>query len=481
MKKILLLFFIPFILYSQIIRESQVSLTNEYSVDVPHLAITGSTVHLIYGTNFEYYRFNIYGPQAPIETPPRPTDAWPVTVDIAADKWDTTHIVIVYDDFKYDYNTGSSFYGCFGIQSFDGGDTWTDPVLLDTVVLGSTYDNIAYNIPSVDFDDHGNFYALWKVHENNIVSNAVFLSKNFGTAIRIDNPDNDGFISALALTVSYDGNIGISYARTENGSVKFYLVSSTDGDNFTEETLIKDEGATFVSGDDFTKAFLFDDETGYYIYTTFDEAPSMLLKQPSSDTWDYIGVIDNDNYNYIAFYCDGDLGKLRYDDNTSSIKLWAYDAINNTWVGDYSVTDENAQINYAGAFLDADYTPEYVATAWRDFRTGNEEIFYSLSSKPLFPRVDQEPGIPNEFVLQQNYPNPFNPTTKIKYSIPTAQFVTLTVYNELGQEVAVLVSEYQHQGNYSTDFDASNLASGIYFYTLRAGNFVASKKMMLIK
>ncbi len=89
--------------------------------------------------------------------------------------------------------------------------------------------------------------------------------------------------------------------------------------------------------------------------------------------------------------------------------------------------------------------------------------------------------IPNVYSLNQNYPNPFNPSTSIKYSVPSAQFVTLKVYNLLGQEVATLVNEVQNAGNYIARFDASSLSSGIYFYTLKAGNFTSTKKMILMK
>jgi uncharacterized delta-60 repeat protein len=88
---------------------------------------------------------------------------------------------------------------------------------------------------------------------------------------------------------------------------------------------------------------------------------------------------------------------------------------------------------------------------------------------------------PNEFNLAQNYPNPFNPTTTIQYSIPQRSNVTLKVYDILGNEVATLVNEERARGVYSVNFDASQLASGIYFYRIQAGSFIETKKMILIK
>lgn len=90
-------------------------------------------------------------------------------------------------------------------------------------------------------------------------------------------------------------------------------------------------------------------------------------------------------------------------------------------------------------------------------------------------------NLPKSFALMQNYPNPFNPSTEIKYNLPKAAFVTLRVYDVLGQEVATLVDGHQSAGYYDLSFNMDRYASGVYFYILRAGNFVATRKMMLIK
>lgn len=92
-----------------------------------------------------------------------------------------------------------------------------------------------------------------------------------------------------------------------------------------------------------------------------------------------------------------------------------------------------------------------------------------------------ENGLPTEYTLEQNYPNPFNPSTSIRFSIPKEQMVTLKVFNVLGQEVATLVNQVMKGGNYSFDFNASKLSSGVYMYKLEAGDFSAAKKMLLVK
>ena len=88
---------------------------------------------------------------------------------------------------------------------------------------------------------------------------------------------------------------------------------------------------------------------------------------------------------------------------------------------------------------------------------------------------------PKDFSLDQNYPNPFNPSTTIRFSVPQKSFVSLKVYDLLGKEVADLIKKELQAGSYKTNFNASNLASGVYLYRLNAGGFVQTKKLMLMK
>jgi hypothetical protein len=90
-------------------------------------------------------------------------------------------------------------------------------------------------------------------------------------------------------------------------------------------------------------------------------------------------------------------------------------------------------------------------------------------------------GIPEQFHLEQNYPNPFNPTTVISYQLSASSDVNLMVYDVLGREVAVLVNERKTAGSYSVTFNARGLASGVYFYRLRADDFVETKRLILIR
>lgn len=108
-----------------------------------------------------------------------------------------------------------------------------------------------------------------------------------------------------------------------------------------------------------------------------------------------------------------------------------------------------------------------------------EHSYQLLSSSG---KESSSPGnIPAKFSLEQNYPNPFNPSTVIRYSIPSAERVTLKVYDMLGREVQTLVSKHQPAGTYSIQFNAGGFSSGLYFYTLQAGNFTETRKMLLMQ
>jgi len=106
---------------------------------------------------------------------------------------------------------------------------------------------------------------------------------------------------------------------------------------------------------------------------------------------------------------------------------------------------------------------------------------YNSTQADIATDVKEINTLPTEFALNQNYPNPFNPSTTINFAIGKASNVKLTVYNILGQKVATLVDNFMNTGAYEVKFNANHLSSGVYFYTIEAGDFRVNKKMMLLK
>jgi hypothetical protein len=108
---------------------------------------------------------------------------------------------------------------------------------------------------------------------------------------------------------------------------------------------------------------------------------------------------------------------------------------------------------------------------------GNNKHFYNDPSDGS----KSSNTLTDDYKLYQNYPNPFNPTTNISYKINKEGFVSLKVYNLVGQVIKVLVSEYQKQGTYEVEFDAGNLSTGVYLYKLQINDFTSVKRMTLLR
>ena len=130
----------------------------------------------------------------------------------------------------------------------------------------------------------------------------------------------------------------------------------------------------------------------------------------------------------------------------------------------------------------------YIANKYmQEFKARYNELGGSNSFNiPVITSITDKSNLPNKFELMQNYPNPFNPTTTIQYTIPIVKAennvsVQLKVYDILGREVATLVNKQQSPGKYSVQFNAKGLNTGIYFYTIKVGSFISTKKMLLIK
>jgi Secretion system C-terminal sorting domain len=193
-----------------------------------------------------------------------------------------------------------------------------------------------------------------------------------------------------------------------------------------------------------------------------------------------------DTLNYFPLTAKGNgiySGTLTVKDPTFNAFQYIYEfKSGSTWTAEPISFGVESRVRFVGQ--DApNHFPKNPWTMPMDTWTNNEikpdqEVnpYISLTGVRTITQVT-----PNTYTLSQNYPNPFNPSTKINFSIQKAGLVTLKVYNILGQEVATLVNYELKAGTYSSVFDASRFSSGVYFYTIRSGNFVQSKKMMLLK
>ena len=123
-------------------------------------------------------------------------------------------------------------------------------------------------------------------------------------------------------------------------------------------------------------------------------------------------------------------------------------------------------------------TKDHENRIWISTYNGGVAMYDAGATTAAGPHASQ---LNKGFVLRQNYPNPFNPSTRIKYQLPQAGHIALKIYNILGQEMANLVDQFQLAGEYEVAWNAFNFPNGIYFYRLSSGEFVETKKLLLVK
>lgn len=160
------------------------------------------------------------------------------------------------------------------------------------------------------------------------------------------------------------------------------------------------------------------------------------------------------------------------------------DTIRWTWVGGTHDVTSNSVPGGASSFaspIQSSGTFTYVVTVVGNYSYECTLHFGMNGTISVTTGVEQISSIADVFALKQNYPNPFNPSTKINFSIPAREFVTLSVYDLVGNQVETIVSRQLNAGEYEFNFNAKNLTSGVYFYTLKAGNFKETKRMLLVK
>ena len=301
--------------------------------------------------------------------------------------------------------------------------------------------------------------------------------------------------------VNYHSEPNLTLLNLNNGNKNIYVSAdfivyihdAVTGSYISE--FVPEEGLETMAADSFYQRIYIPDEnnrTGIYVYnpdgTPYTGNGSNQFGQGVFDA-DAEGIIvyncpiNNSIDNGEGFIVVSDQRLDKTDFEFFDRQTWEHlGTLNLTGV---SNTDGIASFPYPlpdyplGVFAALDNDHAVAIVGW-------DKIFDKIFSTT---DVKNEDGIPKKFELNQNFPNPFNPSTEIRFSIPAplsspfaeVGFVTLKVYDVLGNEIAMLVNEEKSAGNYKVNFDASALTSGIYFYTLKTGSFVQTKKMILLR
>jgi M6 family metalloprotease-like protein len=216
-------------------------------------------------------------------------------------------------------------------------------------------------------------------------------------------------------------------------------------------------------------------------FTTSSSAQNLAPSKPQ-----FLQVEPSQNeHPYLTWDANQETDMLRYDvwkkKVIDGVLQWSFLA--STTINFYEDNAEEYCPSYPQACINE-------SNIYYKVKAVDTQYLTSVSSDSVMARVDGTPPQkavaqnttkPVEYSLMQNYPNPFNPTTTISYSVPKNGLVTLKVFDILGREVTSLVNEAKEAGIYSVTFNASNLPSGIYFYNITSGNFIATKKLILLK
>jgi len=387
------------------------------------------------------------------------------------------------------------------LKSTNAGINWTIQTLLFNPYSPAFYEfaseNTIFYTPEVPSNSgillrSTNLGANWDT-----LLKAVSFNTYFSTPIFINS--QLGFVKQLYWGQSPGFTASEYLLRTTNGGVNWdtsarftYFVSSIGGNG--THTYFKDFKVDAVSGVGFATYQLQGSGSSGAGYT------SHVMKTTNMGTsWFNVSPDVSGQYTYISY---SDTSRVYFQGPSSHLKNrgqqfptdalstraglfyfksanegFNFDGINLSYTNDTAQTWVTANfgsvINYM-KFFDADLGFAF---------TDDNKIFRS-SDGGVISSVNQISGnVPEQFSLKQNYPNPFNPSTRINYELRNANYVTMKVFNSNGKEVASLVNENQSAGSYAVDFNTSeyNLPSGIYFYTLNAGEFTETRKMILIK
>ncbi len=253
--------------------------------------------------------------------------------------------------------------------------------------------------------------------------------------------ENNGWVAGKDGFIAKSRNGGINWETQESGFT---------GD--LNSIFFLDTLRGFSAGDE--------DDVGMIIKTVDGGNTWYQVAHPSTMSLNSIKFI-NEN---LGWAC----GSKVVDLEERGVMLYSDDGGEN-WIEQY-VTDSLSTL-YALDFIDE-------LTGWA---VGYQGIILKTNNGGITEIADDKTSLPEKYLLSQNFPNPFNPNTKISYQIPKDGFVSLVVYNLLGQEVDKLVNQHQTSGRYSVEFKAEDLTSGVYIYRITSGEFVQSNNMILLR
>jgi len=397
-------------------------------------------------------------------------------------------------------NTSASIM--FNLGSVDTANVY-DNIVENNTIAGGTGTNTAINISSGIVNVYGNSISGY----NATAAAPVYaISISGGTSVKVYNnliydiktiyshATTDAIRGISITSATANSNIGVYYNT-------IYLDALTGGAEFGTSCIFHTYNATST-----TAALDMRDNILVNVCTPGGAGKTSSFRRSAATNLNNYSTLSNCNLLYAGI--PGASNLIYYDGTNSYQTLAEFKTATGPVRDTGSVTEFPPFVNIVTTPYNLHINPAIptycesrgsnVATITNDFagviRQGNPGYTGTGTAPDLgvyegeytpftITVINSQTGtqIVKEYRLEQNFPNPFNPTTSIKYSILKSGLVILRVYNVSGKEVSTLINEVKNKGTYSVDFNATNLSSGIYFYELTSGNFVQTKRMMLIK
>ncbi len=340
----------------------------------------------------------------------------------------------------------------------------------DIYIAGNIFKSNRANYLLLKYDSDGQFkWSKTYVGKNNNWAEAVKASL-----------DSDGNLYVAGFSGNYDGHLKSNFHILKYDSDgNLIWLNSYDGpynghdwDIDTPTDLLVNSDGIFVTGGIASSSeydwvvIKYDFDGNRKWVNTYNNGYSDYPVDLAADAQGNIYVVGKIHNPKSGFYANMDFLTVKYNGKTGQ-RIWqmVYDGSSKSYDRPTAIAvDGNYDVYVSG-------TTSYFKSV--QFTT----IKYSQTITGISQPLKTVKG----FSLYQNYPNPFNPVTTINYQLPQANYVELTIYNVSGQKVATLVSGKQIAGKYQVRFNANNLPSGTYIYQLKAGNFIQTKKMILLK
>jgi hypothetical protein len=417
-------------------------------------------------------------------------------IDIAVQN--STIFAVTLDSCYQNYWGVSSCNGK-GYRSIDGGTNWTmiadsnavDFAISPTGKLLMVQDSL---VPPDPFN----------------TSDLFFSSDNGDTWVRVN------IVEQLIDSIGWGWPRNITFSP--EGTV-FCGIRVWDRDYFHTTAKSTDDGLTWTTPGMYSGGGILFDFKNQYVITIGEIATiggygnGINLSSDYGNTWTNLGYVATSNFYALGFFSNHNIivgGSYSYGPNSFRGALYISTDMCSTWSLIDTLINSQVGLSYSngsteGMIIGTEELGVFLFSDEGDSLGSRNEGLTNLNvqalsldnngyvyagtdngvwRRPLSEVTSVEENqieIPSSYILSQNFPNPFNPSTKIKYSVPQSSQVQIKIYDVLGNEIETLVKEEKPAGTYELTWNAVNLPSGIYFYQLRAGRFIETKKMILLK